>query len=361
MARSVYNAAASAYGGYQKARKLYGTFTGASSKINKAGRASTAGQTSTMKTYVNPATTQTSRMYKKRRKRRVPKRKWRRLKRFRRRVIKIVGGKAPTNVYITRMTVAGSFGTTGTAGMDITWTPGNARWIGNSNQWGIWVPNGVATDDVGALEVFMNQYNTVYGNAIRNFDADRAIYKGCMVTHAKNKLSISNYMDDKSLLFDLYTFVAAQDITDPNVGNPVAAMTYLWGNHENNGGTSATMTMKGLTPFNCPKLGKFWKVLEVQRVLIPPAGLDLAQSTREFVMKGRRGWYSASRFASKQAVKGKTKYWAINMDIYNISNLSGEAQIGALAIQKFLHYRFANANPPANPVVQMATLVPPTA
>lgn len=345
-----------AYNGYRAYKKA---------KLFHSSWSNSQKQQPILRGYVNDQH-QTKTMYKKRKRRHIPKRRYRKIRRFKRAVRKIVHGNQPTNCYLQKMDGEGIVGLPSIATADIKIDLyRKQRWIGNSSQWGCWVPDGAAgNNDVAVTVYHQNYYNTVYAGGIRALNTEREVYKGAKITSFNHILSIYYYEPaPQTLTIDLYQFVAVQDITDANLGNPVAAMTYLGLNYETNGGSAISLNRQGITPWDFPGLAKYWKVVRKQRFILPKTPNDPLNSMRQFDMGNRKGWYNQAKFQGKQAVKGKTMYWALcinpipNEEFGATSNLP----LFKFNLQKMIHFKYPNGAPPNNPVVQTAFLPPPTA
>lgn len=348
------NKAYQGYRTYKKARHVYNTVKG--SRTTRSSKM--------LNGYINNQH-QTKAMYVKRRRRRLPKRRIVRIRKFKRAVRKIIQGNQPTNCYLLKCPGETTVGQPSLTGVDINLDLYRKQaWLGNSGEWGCWVPDGVTQFDVGVSVYHQNFYNTVYNGGIRAMDPDREVYKSARITSFNHILSLYYYEPaPTTLIIDLYQFVAVQDITDPALGNPVAAMVYLGNNYEANGGSAISVNRQGVTPWDFPGLAKYWKVVKKQRVMIPKSPSDALYSLRQFDMGNRKGWYNQAKFQGKQAVKGRTMYWALcvnpipNDEYGTTTNLP----LFKFNIQKMIHFKFPNGAPPNNPVVQTAFLANPVA
>ena len=102
--------------------------------------------------------------------------------------------------------------------------------------------------------------------------------------------------------FDVYECVAAQDIVNALYNTPDKAWIECLNQTETFQGSARLVSIrKGTTPFDCPRFGEWWKILNVTRHLTSASGTPV-----EFAIH-QRGLVDSERYMGKYCIKGKTK------------------------------------------------------
>jgi len=251
---------------------------------------------------------------RRRSKRRMPFKKRRRLKRFKRAVRKAVYPKAPLcclqEFWPTEATWNAS--TVDTFGSQLN---ANRQLIlGNADPWGINIGenNAAGGNESNLINKEMGDYRIRISGTDITASSDNMLRdnNAHYVKRRYLKLTVRNRSTDKDLSFSLYECVAATDIADATYANPVIALLTL--NNAFNEFQTATdageLYARGTEPTDCPGFGKYWKILTKYKVRIPFA-TNINNATQTFKMHSKPYMRYGQRFNGKWAVKGLTKYF----------------------------------------------------
>lgn len=113
----------------------------------------------------------------------------------------------------------------------------------------------------------------------------------------------SEYSASNPLITDIYECVAARNMNagDAAYLSPQEAFQQCVADGQTlSGRTVPTQDFKGMTPFNVPNFGKYWKILTVTRV-------SLVYNTVTHFKVHTRGVYSKRKFENNYCLKGVTK------------------------------------------------------
>lgn len=134
--------------------------------------------------------------------------------------------------------------------------------------------------------------------------------------HQRFHLNVTN-VSTFPLTYDIYQFVAAQDISDANYASPATAWTYLLTNVSETRATFKPFPeSNGQTPLDVPEFGRYWRLLKKDRVLLGGAG------TTDVVMTGLHPRVvERSRLQGTYAVKGLTQAFLVVAGIGDTTNL----------------------------------------
>jgi len=111
----------------------------------------------------------------------------------------------------------------------------------------------------------------------------------------------SEYTATNPLITDIYECVAAKDIDDVAYNSPQAAFLQCIADGQTLAGrTVLSSAQKGITPFNAPNFGNWWKIQTVTRV-------SLVYNTITHYKMHTRGVYKNDKFYDRYCVKGITK------------------------------------------------------
>lgn len=134
-----------------------------------------------------------------------------------------------------------------------------------------------------------------------------------------------------AILYDVYTFVATQDISDNAYSTPVSAWANLMALNKTltvSGGTAPTPYANGIIPYDAPGFAKYWKVLEKQRVYLGGG------QTSEFITKGSKYTLKGGDTLNKYALKGISKYMLVVAAIGNNSQLPVASIVASIVTQR---------------------------
>lgn len=289
----------------------------------------------------------TTTRYKRRKIKKIPLKKRRKIKRFRKAVRKVFNKPKPINT-LNEFWTSNFLINADTPDTNTSLMSGNRQTIwGNSSAWGINAGEQAASgnNDLSYIAQQLNNYDTfingVRVNPTTNQERDLNIF---YVKRKYLKLAIRNTSTSKDLIFDLYECVAKQNIADPNYANPTIAWKTT--RDELNAfstGNSAQPWMKGVEPTDCPQFGRYWKILRKESVRIPFAANNI-NSYQTFKMHSKPFLYKGDQFNTNWAVKGKTKYFMLILDpeqTASVSRYSGVENIASVMGHRNTHYKTA--------------------
>lgn len=124
-------------------------------------------------------------------------------------------------------------------------------------------------------------------------------------TNSTMDLSISNpNTNTQQTVYDVYEFVAAKNISEANYSSPAQAWAQcLLDNYAPTDASTRRPTINdnGQTPYDCPQLGKYWKILKKTRILITQGNTtEYKLSCGKFTMEG-------DLFQNQYAIAGISK------------------------------------------------------
>jgi len=245
----------------------------------------------------------------------------RKVKRFRKSVLKVVRPKIPpsllTETTSTPFSITGD--TQGVASTLALKDSGVQIVLGNATMWGINL--GDLFLGGGSESSYINTELGDYRPRINGVDIDVTGYKRMIankhvVSRRYSKLSIRNDSDTMDLIFDLYECVAAQDISDLSFSTPARALMSCQQLYSQvSTGTQPVPQTKGLEPTDYANFGRFWKILKKHSVRIPAGGTEQNNNSYQtFKMHGKPHIYDGERSSIKYCIKGRTKFWMMIID-----------------------------------------------
>lgn len=179
-----------------------------------------------------------------------------------------------------------------------------------------------------------------------------------MTVHNNRTPSLNNVDPDddivaNDLIFDLYEFVAAQDIKDVNFKTPCNAWAaYASGGVQamnssstTGGSTNILDYYKGLTPLDFAGVGKWWKMLSKKRCIIPYNSTEGTDPYQVFSMSGKKYVHDPEKWRNLYAKKGITKFWVMVISPDQSDNTFTTPTSGAaskvcnLYFQRITHYK----------------------
>jgi len=216
--------------------------------------------------------------------------------------------------------------------IEISSAPQIVEWVGDTWQnqivagghqnYGCWLPFGATTNEHPFLRQALDDIQTRVGGFDITSSGDNIILK---VTHKTHRMAIRNVSGTNGVTFDLYTFVAKQDISDALYKDPKTTWITVAGNAEDIGSALFT-NANGLTPLGTARFGHFWKLMQKERVTLDSfAHKQVSMICRKGVDWGKQ--------QPSYAIKGKTMYWLIVLHPYAVDN-------GWLANQDILNITF---------------------
>lgn len=172
----------------------------------------------------------------------------------------------------------------------------------------------------------------------------------------------------KDLIFDLYEFVAAQDIKDVAFKTPAnawasyaASGTQAMASSSVTGGTTNLLDYyKGLTPLDFAGFGQWWKLLKKQRCIIPYNETEGTDPYQTFTLHGKRYVHDPDKWRNLYAKKGITKFWVMVIspdqtdNTYTTPTSGAASDVCNLYFQRITHYKpivasgTSKPNPPPN-------------
>ena len=154
-----------------------------------------------------------------------------------------------------------------------------------------------------------------------------------VVLSSEMDLSLTN-PSPIAMVYDVYWCVATQSTSDPAYATPIATMSILLTQNLNlsgSGGVIQTPNINGVQPQDVVGFGKYWKILQKERVYLNP------QATSEFNFKGGGYTYKPQKFQEMVNVAGHTKCLLIIGGIGDNTGLA--AGNGAMRLVTTRRYR----------------------
>lgn len=190
----------------------------------------------------------------------------------------------------------------------------------------------------------MGRYQNIGGstNATSNKGAKSTIPNNQFEIHVTNStmdLSITNPPSGlQQTIYDVYEFVAAKNISEAAYADPYTAWNQcLLDNYSPTDATTLRpfLSINGQTPYDCPMLGKYWKVLKTTRLLITQG------NTTEYKMNCGKFTLTGELFQNQYAISGITRGVVIVAGVGD--NTSWPLTQGVLRFvpQKTWHFKFA--------------------
>lgn len=106
---------------------------------------------------------------------------------------------------------------------------------------------------------------------------------------------------DLPIDYDVYECTAAQDIASSSYKNPYQTLNTLsTGAQTFNADTKISLGRVGMTPFDVPNFGSWWKIDRVSRI-------RLGVGQKADIVMNSKGIWDYDRFTTKFAIKGKTR------------------------------------------------------
>jgi len=172
-------------------------------------------------------------------------------------------------------------------------------------------------------------------------------------TPSLNNVDPDNDIVANDLIFDLYEFVAAQDIKDVDFKTPCNA----WAAYASGGvqamnsssttgaGTNLLDYYKGLTPLDFAGVGKWWKMVKKERCIIPYNSTEGTDPYQVFQMHGKRYVHDPEKWRNLYAKKGITKFWVMVIspdqsdNTYTTPTSGAASPVCNLYFQRITHYK----------------------
>lgn len=154
-----------------------------------------------------------------------------------------------------------------------------------------------------------------------------------IITASRHSLAIKSptYLQE----MDVYQFVAAIDIGDSAMRDPITAWNSLAASLTiASAGTLATSEFTGITPLDTPAFGRYWKLLNKQRVFLQPGSQVLLD-----MKKLPKFTYNAEEISNKYALKGKTMYWLIIGGVGNTVDVQNAGIVFTSVNNRIQHYK----------------------
>jgi len=291
----------------------------------------------------------TSRYKRRRRNKRLPYKKRRKIRRFKRAVRKILRTHQAISTYqefwTAQLTINAntpdSFTSTQAGNVQTIW--------GNASTWGINIGEAAASGsqenqyiatELGAYTPVINQVA-----AVVPVDNDMRDFTKFWIQRKYLKITVRNTSTDRDLIFDLYECVANKNIADAEMANPVAA----WERCQDTVDRYATEPtagrgrafIKGTEPTDCPLFGRYWKIIQKQKVRIPPGG-SVVNPYQTFKMHGPKMLWDGAKANNLWAIKGVTKYFMMIIDPEQsgtASRYGGTDPVCAVIAHRNTHYK----------------------
>jgi len=142
--------------------------------------------------------------------------------------------------------------------------------------------------------------------------------------HHRFNINVTN-VAPAALTYDIYQFVAAQDISDGNYQSPAQAWSYLMAQEDTvRDGLKPVPESNGLTPLDVPEFGRYWRLLKKDRVLLSANG-----GTTDIQMTGLHPRVvERGRLIENFAVKGLTQAFLVIGGIGDTEGLPNGATPG---------------------------------
>lgn len=138
-------------------------------------------------------------------------------------------------------------------------------------------------------------------------------------------------------LYDVYEFVAAKDIADVVFRTPLAAwnqcMADCYGPIDATS-LKPTFADNGQTPYDCPMLGKFWKIMKKTRIYLGPG------NTSEYLFNCGKFTLKGDKFEKNYAIAGISKSLLIIGGIGDNSTWPASGPIMRFLPQKSWHHKY---------------------
>jgi len=241
--------------------------------------------------------TATKTLYRKKRLSRFQARRRRRIIKRRHRLIRFIKGKQPINTHIQR-TITPQLAQWISGGTDFT----NQLVLGAADPYGCWTPAMIETLRSRVQPV---HYRLNRGAGVADYSVDQR-YLHLMITHMSHTMHIKNISGADGLLVDVYTCLARHSTSDSSIGNPKDTWTSCLLQGEPSTISLFSPATKSVTPFDCPKFGRIWKILNVERLKFD----NLESKTVQ--MKCRPGKIRLEGGSSGHyTIRGKTMYWLL--------------------------------------------------
>lgn len=283
----------------------------------------------------------TSKKY--RRKKKVPYRRRRRIRIFRKKIKRALAVKKPIS-FLTERTSSAMTITAATGGLAVApLSAGNQLILGDDHWWGVnlgdaWysVTANVRESTYINRELFDYQVR-VNGVDVSLTDVDRIEQGQHYVKRRYNKLSIHNTNPNgKDLIMDIYECTAARTISDPQYRSPWAAwrsLQFQYGSTTT--GNAPVPQSKGLEPTDFADFGKYWHIDKKHSLRIPAGGTDSLNSYQTFKIHGKKYLHAGYKANTMFAMKGVTRMMMIVIDPERMATRYS----GAEAVCDFYHHR----------------------
>lgn len=282
--------------------------------------------------------------YKNRKRRRMPFKKRRRMKRFKRKVQKVIYKKQPLNYAMFRCSTGRSLGNTGLSPWTLVPAQSVNGAIDTTADWVLW-PGGTYNNAPTTTQLF-RVINLIKGLQTRKSGVDytdktitynAGTYPANMmiyISHCQIDISIKNEFA-APINYHIYVLVAARDIPQGDLyWTPKIAWNQCHSDSNSLGSTLPTSADLGVTPLNAPGFGKHWKIKSKTNVLVN--GLQATALT----VKGPKGLYNIGKYADLQAIKGKTTHiMIVAASEINFGNPGG-LPTGTVATSMTYHWKW---------------------
>lgn len=156
--------------------------------------------------------------------------------------------------------------------------------------------------------------------------------------HQSKSLNVTN-PSTIAMVYDVYQFVAAQDIADASYSTPNLAWTGTLSLNLGlrSSGTKVNAAINGQTPLDSAAFGKYWKLLKKDRIYLQPG------ATSTMMMSGlHKRTVSDGQMTGKYAIKGLTQYFMVVGGIGDNTGLVNTNNVMRITTTNTWHWKFEN-------------------
>lgn len=163
---------------------------------------------------------------------------------------------------------------------------------------------------------------------------------GLRVHGSRMQISIKTLsLANQPNLYDVYEFVAAKDIpaSEALYSTPLSAWNQcLIDAYDpiDGGSITPTSTKNGLTPYDCPGLGKYWIILKKTRIYLA------LNTVAEFDVVGKPFTLKGDKFQNNYAIAGITKGVLVLGGIGDNADWTVSATVMRTTAQKSWHFKY---------------------
>jgi hypothetical protein len=187
------------------------------------------------------------------------------------------------------------------------------------------------------------EYNQVNNGVIGNNPAtDDDLGMKIRVTHQKTQITLTNISTASDLKVDVYEFIAAKTQDDSKHNSPAQSFFTLSADAVNNRELSNlstfACTLKGVTPLDMPGFGRYWKLLNKKRIIVPYSQDGDADPYQVVELSVRP--FTTSLVQDEQTIKGQTKGLIMIISPDNVDTEYGaDAFICRVGTQTRTHFK----------------------